>query len=172
MTAKGKPPGKLADELGVTGATLRNYVSHFGPFLSDQAKRKTRKRFSPEDVNTLKYAKSLLDDGLTYDQAADELETSQPLVGEVIDDEIPAPDPEPEIPPDDTQDQQYGLQLVEFLDMLNKEHKTALEAKDEVIAAKEDQISELRQDKERQQKRIDQLEQERSRSWWDRIRGK
>jgi DNA-binding transcriptional MerR regulator len=150
MIENQKTAGELSQTLGVTTATLRNYVSKFGQFLSPDATRKTRKRFSPEDVQTLLIAKSLLDDGLTYDQVSDQLQ-AQPLTGEVIDDLPPETQPE-DIPPAD--EIPSAIQSIEFfsqvIENLSAEHKNALTAKDEMIG-------ELRQDKTRQQREISWL---------------
>jgi DNA-binding transcriptional MerR regulator len=148
MIENRKTPGELSQTLGVTTATLRNYVSHFGEFLSPEATRKTRKRFTPEDAQTLQAAKSLLDDGLTYDQAAAQLQT-QPLTGEVIEDFQTGPEPEPanDLPPS-------AMQTREFYEQF---FKPALDAKDETI-------SELKQDKDRLQHEIAWLRL----PWWKR----
>lgn len=130
-------PGQLSKSLDITTATLRNYVKHFGQFLSPDAQRKSRKRFNPDDVQTLRYAKSLLDDGLTYAETLDQLE-SQPLEGEVLDDLPPI-----DLPPA-TEIPSSAIQTKEFYDQF---FKPALDAKDETI-------SELKEDKDRLQRQL------------------
>lgn len=134
-------PGQLSKMLDVTGATLRNYVKHFGQYLSDDAQKKTRKRFNPDDVQTLRYAKSLLDDGYTYDEAVTKLET-QPLEGEVLDDLPPFEDESQDAPPAD--EIPSAIQTREFYEQF---FKPALDAKDQTINL-------LEQDKNRLQREL------------------
>ena len=118
-------PGQLSKTLGITTATLRNYVQHFGQYLSDGAKKKTRKRFTPEDVQLLHYAKSLLDNGNTYQETLDLLET-QPIEGEILEDFQPfEQDPEPAPIPETS-----AIQTAEFYEQFVK---PMIDAKDETI---------------------------------------
>ena len=140
MNEIGQTPGEVSKTLDVTGATLRNYVKQFKPFLSENATKKTRKRFSPEDIQILKTAKSFLDAGLTYEQVSERLETL-PALGEVID------EPEPEtifedIPP--AEEPTTAIQTREFYEQF---FLPALDAKNETI-------QELKSDKERLQRQL------------------
>lgn len=150
MIENRKTAGELSKTLGITTATIRNYVSKFGQFLSPDATRKTRKRFSPEDVQILMAAKSLLNDGLTYDQVVNQLE-NQPLEGEVIDDLPPETQPE-DIPAAD--EIPSAIQSIEFfsqvIDQLTEQHKSVISAKDETITG-------LKKDKDRLQMEISWL---------------
>jgi DNA-binding transcriptional MerR regulator len=141
MTAIGKRPGEVSQTLNVTGATLRNYVKAFGAFLSPEATAKTRKRYSDEDVSTLIYAKSFLDDGLTYDQVITRLD-ERPMTGEVLQGEgweAHPVEPEPEEPtPEEEPDRQLVAQ--EIIKML--------------VDAKDETIDQLKDDKKQLQKEI------------------
>jgi len=158
MNEIGKTPGEVSKTLDVTGATLRNYVKNFALFLSPDATRKTRKRFSPEDVDTLLTAKSLLNTGLTYGQVSERLET-QPLEGEVIDETSPAGSGSTfeDIPP--AEEQTTAIELLDWfenvLERQKEQHQTALDIQTQHIES-------LKSDKERIQR---QLNFERL-PWW------
>jgi len=154
MNAIGKTPGEVSQTLDVTGTTLRNYVKQFSPFLSPDATRKTRKRFSPEDIQTLQTAKSFLDAGLTYEQVQERLE-NQAVTGEVLENFQPETEPQPEPSPEDFQPEDItAIQTREFYERF---FKPALDAKDETI-------NELKSDKERliQEKEQERLEKEKA----------
>ena len=149
MNRKPLTPGEISETLNVSDTSVRNYVKHFQKFLSADATRRTRKRFSPEDVEVLKTAKRLLDEGFTYEQVTERLD-SQPVTGEVIDDFQTEPDTEPE--PETIEDEPISaIQSMEFfsqvIEQLTEEHKTALQAKNE-------HIDELKADKDRLQRQL------------------
>ena len=137
MIENSQTAGEISKTLGITTATLRNYVKHFGQHLSPDAARKTRKRFTADDLQTLKVAKTLLDDGLTYDQVSEQLEILRAQC-EVIDDFQPENQPE-DIPQEE--ETPSAIQSIEFfsqiIDQLTEEHKTALQAKDSHIESLE-----------------------------------
>jgi len=162
MNRKPEKPGKVSETLNVTDTTLRNYVKHFKKFLSPDATKRTGKRFSPEDVETLKTAKGLLDEGWTYEQVQERLE-SQPVTGEVIDESQPETEPQPDTSQEEPTPDEIpsAIQSIEFfsqvIEQLTDEHKTALTAKD-------NHIEELKTDKERliQEKEQERLEKEKT----------
>ena len=117
MNENSLTPKEIRESLDVVDATIRNYVKHFGQFLSPDATRKTRKRFSPTDVQILQIAKSYLEEGYTYDQTANLLET-QPL------DDIQITKVEKP-----TQEETTAIQPKEFYEQF----KIALAAKDQTI---------------------------------------
>ena len=134
-----KRPGEIAKTLNVTTATLRNYAKKFAPFLSKDATGETNRRYTPEDVETLKLASSLLRDGLTYEQVRSQLQ-ERPVTGEVIEDETTGPEPPEDTPPEDTEPEPaVSMQTLEFFE---KFVQPALSAKDETIEI-------LQRDKER-----------------------
>ena len=139
MTAIGKRPGEVSQTLNVTGATLRNYVKAFGAFLSPEATAKTRKRYSDEDVSTLIYAKSFLDDGLTYDQVITRLD-ERPMTGEVLQGEgweARPIEPEPEEPTPEEPNRQ--LATLEYI-------KIIVDAKDQTIDQLQDDKKQLQKE--------------------------
>ena len=144
MNEIGKTPGEVSKTLGVTGATLRNYTKQFTQFLSPDATTRTRKRFNPEDIETLRTAKSLLNAGLTYGQVWQRLET-QPLEGEVLEDFQPKPEPQPE--PSSEDFQPNDISAIQTREFYERFFKPALDAKDETI-------TELKTDKERLQRQL------------------
>ena len=144
MNEIGKAPGEVSKTLDVTGATLRNYTKQFTQFLSPGATTKTRKRFNPEDIETLKTAKSLLNAGLTYGQVWQRL-NEQPLTGDVIDESQPEPEPQPE--PSSEDFQPNDISAIQTREFYERFFKPALDAKDETI-------SELKTDKERLQRQL------------------
>jgi len=124
MTEKPITPGEIRKILDVTDATVRNYCNRFGEFLSPDATRKTRKRFSPADVQILQLAKSYLDDGYTYDQVINLLENQS--LDDILDIEIPSPQVEKPSSPDD---ETNAILPAEFY----KQFEIAIAAKDQTI---------------------------------------
>ncbi len=69
-------PSEVADQLGISGATLRRWSSRFSAFLdlADGGQESgSHRRYSPSDVQTLARVKQLLEQGWTYEQVASEL---------------------------------------------------------------------------------------------------
>ena len=154
MNEIGKTPGEVSQTLGVTTATLRNYVKKFGQFLSPDATRETSKRFSPDDIETLKTARSFLHAGMTYKWVQEHLE-NQAVTGEVLEDFQPETDPQPE--PSSEDFQPNDISAIQTREFYERFFKPALDAKDETI-------SELKTDKERliQEKEQERLEKEKA----------
>ena len=152
MTAIGKRPGEVSQTLNVTGATLRNYVKAFGAFLSPEATAKTRKRYSDEDVSTLIYAKSFLDDGFTYDQVITRLD-ERPMTGEVLQGEgweARPIEPEPEEPTPEEPEQDRQLATLEYI-------KIIVDQTQETVKAKDQTIDQLTEDKKQLQQELSWL---------------
>ena len=144
MNAIGKTPGEVSKPLLRRTPGLGSTTTKFGQFLSPGATTKTRKRFSPEDIRTLKTAKSLLDAGLTYSQVQERLE-NQTLTGEVLEDFQPGTEPQPEPSPEDFQP--GDISAIQTREFYERFFKPALDAKDETI-------TELKTDKERLQRQL------------------
>lgn len=86
----------VAGRLGISAGTVRNYTSQFADHLSPEATPPPGqpRRFTDEDLRVMATAKSLLAEGLTYDQVRERLAEGVHLVEEV---EVPpTPEPEPE----------------------------------------------------------------------------
>ncbi len=69
-------PAEVADQLGISGATLRRWSSRFSAFLdlADGGQESgSHRRYSAGDVETLANIKRLLEQGWTYEQVADQL---------------------------------------------------------------------------------------------------
>ena len=142
MTNTMKRPGQVAEKLKVSGMTLRNYVKAFEPFLSDYATRPTGRRFTAEDVQTLKHASSLLREGLTYNDVRNQLDQEK-TTGVILEDEYTEPEPEPEpetepeTPPTEDNQRSSSIQTIDLftnvVEHLKEEHETTTKAKDELI---------------------------------------
>lgn len=65
-------PAEAARRLGISVSTLRRWSDRFAPFLSEQAAGGSggHRRYGDEDVATLTTLQALLQEGLTYDEAA------------------------------------------------------------------------------------------------------
>jgi len=151
---------ETADQVGVTPATIRNYVNTFGEYLSPSATQDTRKRFTPRDVATLKEIRRLVKSGFPYYDIPDQLPARGVVVEETA--TVEGPQLEPEPPDHETPSAMEKFNpLAEFYKM----HRETIETKDELIA-------ELRKDKERMENRIENLEnqiKESRRPWWRRF---
>jgi len=176
--------GQVAEELDCTPATVRNWLKHFGDeYLSPDATKPTGKRFTPSDVATLRNIQRLLRDGKKYDEVPGKLP-------EILEGETEAPEDQPEVitdqqpfdvPEEEIFDRENAIQQItfftDFIDRMgaqhereiedkDEQHKREIAAKDETIAAKDEQINELKQDKQRLQSEIDR----KNSSWLDRLR--
>lgn len=151
--------GQTASQLQVTNATIRNWVNIYGPsHLSADAQRKTGKRFTPEDVSVLRKVQQLLAGGLTYDQVLENMPKTPEVLPERPETGEKQP-PEDEIP---ATGQLQTIDLMErvysMLEQQQQQFQVTLDAKDELI-------SELKQDKQRLQDEITQLKK----PWYRRI---
>ena len=134
--------GDTAKMLGVTTATIRNWLSIGDEYFSESASRTTGKRFTPSDIQQLQTIKSLLADGLTYEDIPTRLSPA-PQVVEILDDH--------QEPPTTNQDATSALQTLELMqyinDMLDQQRETynqTINAKDETIQVLKDEIERLR----------------------------
>lgn len=68
-------PAEVARQLGVSTATLRRWSRHFAPFLGPESQSNSgrHRRYTTDDVATLRQVKGLLDKGWTYEQVAVQL---------------------------------------------------------------------------------------------------
>ncbi len=69
-------PSEVADQLGISGATLRRWSSRFSAFLDladGGLESGSHRRYSANDVQALARIKQLLEQGWTYEQVAVEL---------------------------------------------------------------------------------------------------
>lgn len=81
MASEGLRPAEAAEEIGVPPSTLRLYSVRFAPLLSPEAARPVERGggkpgfrlYSQQDLAVLRDGKSLLERGLTYDEALAEL---------------------------------------------------------------------------------------------------
>ena len=152
--------GEVATQLDVTPATVRNWIKLFGDeYLSDQANKKTGKRFTPTDVATLREIQRLLHDGLRYEEIPHQL---QPIPEIMVDDTFGGADQQPFDIPDPTVNRENAIQPLEFftdfIDKMTTQHERE-------IVAKDDLITELKGDKTRLQAEIDRL----NLPWWDKL---
>ena len=76
-------PAEAAQRLGIPASTLRRWSRRFAAFLSPQANglrpadgTRGHRRYAPEDLAVLARCKTLLSQGLTFDQVAAMLETN------------------------------------------------------------------------------------------------
>lgn len=149
MEGKHLKPGAIAKTLGVSTATVRNYVHEFQKFLSPAATSDTNRRFTEKDVQVLRLVRSMLNEGESYEQVRQYLETL-PLEGDVFEGDVfegfEQEQPFQEVP--------SAIQPLEFftkfVEQLTEEHKSTIQAKDETI-------ENLKADKERLQEEIDWL---------------
>lgn len=64
----GFTPSQVSDMLGIPPSTLRRYVADFGDHLSAKANRPRGRRYSDQDIATLKKARELLNQRQPVDQ--------------------------------------------------------------------------------------------------------
>ena len=175
MTNTMKRPGQVAEKLKVSGMTLRNYVKAFEPFLSDYATRPTGRRFTAEDVQTLKHASSLLREGLTYNDVRNQLDQEK-TTGVILEDEYTEPEPEPEpetepeTPPTEDNQRSSSIQTIDFftnvVEHLKEEHATTTKAQDEFIQELKTDKAELKADNEYKDQLINYERQPFFRKWF------
>jgi DNA-binding transcriptional MerR regulator len=104
-------PSEVADQLGISGATLRRWSSRFSAFLdlADGGQESgSHRRYSATDLQTLARIKQLLEQGWTYEQVAGQLAPGDSDVATVAADHIPEewapmedPEPLPDLPEED-----------------------------------------------------------------------
>ncbi len=69
-------PSEVAEQLGISGATLRRWSSRFSAFLDlaeGGQESGSHRRYTDHDLQTLASIKRLLEQGWTYEQVADQL---------------------------------------------------------------------------------------------------
>lgn len=182
-------PKQVADQLGISPATLRLWSNKFESLLAPAAQRATtetgtsaQRRYSDHDVRFFTRAKQLLGEGKTYE------ETLAILTDEgVPDPEILAGTPDDEIKSDsDNGDLSNALALQSQAHMAVLAMREALSAKDETIealrttiSANERHVDDLRAENDRLREQL--KEQEKSTTqppaaaeqqpWWKRLIG-
>jgi DNA-binding transcriptional MerR regulator len=119
-----RQPGDVARELDISTSTLRRWAKEFHPYLSKTAAKPdstsagagTHRRYTTEDVQLLMRVKTLLDQGLTYDQVIDRLKRE----GASASDEYPSREETyPIVAPDkEVEAQSVGPSLVVVADAL------------------------------------------------------
>lgn len=129
--------GQIAKQMEISRQTLRNWISEFGEFLSPGARRKTRKKFTENDVLMLGAIRRFLqEENLTYTQARQAMRDYTPEP-EILEPEYtPNPDPDPD-PGQAGQALQTLDLFANMLEGLQTEH-------DQTIAAKDDHIRTLK----------------------------
>lgn len=139
--------GAAAQVLGVTTATVRNWVKFYGSHLSPDATRRTGKRFTPEDIDTLRRVQQLLASGSTFEQVVEML----PAEGEIYTEPLPE-DTETPFQPEPAQ-----LAIVPIIERFQQLLETQAENHRATVQAKDELIQELRRDKERLQAEVNRL---------------
>ena len=98
-------PKDTYQALGVSGATLRRWSELFASALSQDAApeaEKTRRRYSQDDLATLRYAQRLLADGHPIGEVAEILKVAKPEDIEPLPERSPEPEWRPD-PPEATE---------------------------------------------------------------------
>lgn len=70
------PPHAMARELDISPATLRRWADEFAEYLSqetDSAQGRSHRRYTDKDLTTLLNVKKLMNSGMTYEQARQQL---------------------------------------------------------------------------------------------------
>ena len=70
--------GQVSKLMDISGASLRNYVKWFAQFLSDDATKDSRRKFSAIDLSVLEEARRLLRAGWKVEEVAEELKLFSP----------------------------------------------------------------------------------------------
>ena len=140
--------GDVAHGLEVSLQTVRNWLKMGDEYFSQNATKTTGKRFTPADIQQLQRIKSLLGEGLTFEDIPARL----PAFPQVVDHQDP-PEQTAAIQPTE-----YLDQLMAILDQQAQTYQVTISAKDETIQV-------LRSENERLR---DELERSRL-PWWKRL---
>jgi len=143
---------EVAELLGVTGSTVRNYTKAFADYLSPGARpSEGQRQFTDQDLRVLATAKQFLDMGQTYAQAGDNLA----LVDLDNLEDVPLPIQEPST----------ALVPRVLITELERRHSQELAR----VTAERDQILEDLRSLERQVGELTGRLAEQRRPWWRRI---
>ena len=182
-------PKQVADQLGISPATLRLWSNKFESLLSPAAQRATtetgtsaQRRYSDQDVRFFTRAKQLLGEGKTYE------ETLTILTQEGL----PDPDILADTPDDATGNDSDNEEPTNAIALTSQAHmailamREALSAKDETIEALRSTVSanerhaeDLRAENERLREQLHQWEEDAlalpestdQQPWWKRVLG-
>ena len=72
--------GEIARILDTTTATIRNRIKKFGPYLSPSARKRTGKRFTRQDLETLRTIQGYIEGGLSLDEIPEHLTLTPEIV--------------------------------------------------------------------------------------------
>ena len=149
--------GDVADHLGVTLQTVRNWLKIGDVYFSHSATRTTGKRFTTSDITQFEAIKELRAGGLNIDEIASRLSPAPQLVEDVGD-----TSPEPPTTPQDATSAIQTLELMQYVNELLEQQREAFQP---TIDAKNELIRELRNDKNRLQDELNRLRL----PWWQRL---
>lgn len=156
-------PGEASQITGIPSSTLRRYVVEFGDHLSQSAKKQRGREFSDRDISILIEIRNLAQDGLTLDKIGEQLTATV--------EHEPEGETEPPAQTALVLINHIGQQLKSVSGQLSQIQTDQTEQRSEIETLKE-QVSEIDQLKEQISQLSAALEQERKKSFWDRLRGR
>lgn len=178
-------PKQVADQLGISPATLRLWSNKFQSLLSPAAQRSTtetgtsaQRRYSDQDVRFFHRAKQLLGEGKTYE------ETLAILTEEGVPDPDIVNEPLPEAPAEEVDSETSAVALRSEMQIALISLREALATKDEVIEAQQQAISanerhvtDLQEENKRLRDQLTTLSDatkspQKRVSWWERLLGR
>ena len=149
-------PGEVSNLLDVPSSTLRRYVSHFGDYLSEDARRKRSRRFTEQDIQVIAQIRDLTGQGIRLEDIPQRLDQTVDV--------------------DQPREEMTALALPGVLKQLEGIAELFTQQQQEINQLR-DQLSSTagREDIEQLQQQIqelhDQLDRERNKPWYKRILG-
>ena len=150
---------EVAKALGVSSATVRNYTQKFGNHLSAGANGRPR-RFSDDDLRILNTARSLLAEGLRYE------ETNERLAVVDLEELEPLPEPEPET---------ALVPVTSFRALMETYVQPYVQERDRVLAERNELLQEVREQREEighLRGQLEILQRQERKSWLQRLLGR
>lgn len=148
--------GEVAKLLDITPTSTRNYVHALGSnFLSPGALKPNGKRFTPEDVSTLRKFRLLLTEGYSYHDAIERLPVTPEIVAE----------PDRTEPETEEKQNSSAIQTIEMFERFQELMKLQQEQFQETVHAKDETISILQEENERLRLENDRLKL----PWWKKL---
>ena len=178
-------PKQVADQLGISPATLRLWSNKFQSLLSPAAQRSTtetgtsaQRRYSDQDVRFFTRAKQLLGEGKTYEETLTILTEEGVPDPQILTETAPPEEPAQETSSALVVESQFQMAMLSLREALSAKDET-IEALQQTVSANERHVGDLRAENDRLREQLKERKEDTAElpataeqtPWWKRLLG-